>query len=110
MGTIFSIIVIKFFHINCLFKELFQIPCPGCGLTRAFRALFDLDFKLALYYNYLIYPILIVWLYCTFLIYKDFRYKENNLINFYNNIFVKNYKLIILMLIVSEILNLIHKI
>jgi hypothetical protein len=36
---------------HCLFKTLMHIPCPGCGLTRSFACLLDLDFRGAFYYH-----------------------------------------------------------
>ena len=110
LGTIFSIVIIKDINVGCFFKTYFHIPCPGCGLTRAFIALFNFDFLRAIYYNYLVYPIVIIWFYCLFLIYKDILCKQNNLLSFYNKFFAKKYKLIIFLLVVAEFINIYHKI
>ena len=34
-----------YFGIYCLFKKLLGIPCPGCGMTRAYLALLRLDIR-----------------------------------------------------------------
>ena len=34
-----------YFGIYCLFKRFFGIPCPGCGMTRAYLALLRLDIR-----------------------------------------------------------------
>lgn len=34
-----------YFGIYCLFKKLFGIPCPGCGMTRAYLALLRFDIR-----------------------------------------------------------------
>ncbi|MCX7714294.1 MAG: DUF2752 domain-containing protein [Clostridia bacterium] len=36
---------------SCLFRAFLGIPCPGCGMTRAYLALFKLDFSSALYFH-----------------------------------------------------------
>lgn len=63
---VISLILIVFFiaielDLNlCLFKNVLGIPCPGCGMTRAFLALTDLNFRLAFSYHPLfIIPIII---------------------------------------------------
>lgn len=45
----------------CLFHNIFGIPCPTCGMTRAYLHLFHGDFKMALYYHPLFFlvPILL---------------------------------------------------
>ena len=44
----------------CPFLLIFKIPCPGCGMTRACKALLRLDLRAALSYNFL-FPIPILW-------------------------------------------------
>ena len=41
---------IKFY---CIFKRFLGIRCPGCGLTRSFKAIINLDFLTAFKYNIL---------------------------------------------------------
>lgn len=42
-------------HPACLFRQAFHIPCPGCGLTRAFHSLLAGDLYGAWVYNPLIF-------------------------------------------------------
>ena len=57
----------------CPFYTIFNIPCPGCGMTRAFKALLKLDFKSAFNYHCL-FPIPII--YALYIIYRR-KYKQN---------------------------------
>ena len=38
-------------HVGCLAKAIFGVPCPVCGMTRAFLSLLKLDFAAAISYN-----------------------------------------------------------
>ena len=48
------------FTIPCLFHEITNLYCPGCGITRMFLALFKLDFYQAFRYNPLVFVLLIL--------------------------------------------------
>lgn len=95
-----------FFHFvlpdtpSCFYKQVFGIPCPGCGITRSFVSLIQFDIKNAFHYNYLfwIYPIIgfviifrerprvekvfhskIFWILCTTLVIGVYIYRLVNL-------------------------------
>lgn len=59
------------FGITCVFLELFGVPCPGCGMTRALRALVRLDFRQAVRHNVVIFFMPYVAAYLLF----DFKHK-----------------------------------
>ncbi len=63
--------IIIFFFYKCPFKLLFDIPCPGCGMTRAYKALLQLDFVAAFEYH-LLFPLPILAV-----IYQFFNKKFN---------------------------------
>ncbi len=65
------------YNVPCIFMELFNIPCPGCGMTRALRSLIDLDFYKALQYHPMVYCMSVVILY----IIMDGRIFKNRLFN-----------------------------
>ena len=56
--------------IPCIWKTLFGLECPGCGLTRAFIHLINFNFIEAFRSNWLIYVVLPLTL---FFIGKDFH-------------------------------------
>jgi len=58
-AIIFYLIGIRF----CPIFNLFHVPCPGCGLTRALRLIFKGQIIESFKYNILMFPILI----CTIL-------------------------------------------
>ncbi len=103
---VFGILVVFVFDINCLFKTIFNIPCPGCGLTRGFRALFKGNFIEAFNYNILTIPIFIFLIICTFLFVFDLI-KKTNFLEKYLSFFTKYYFIIIFLITISFIVNII---
>ena len=66
--------VMYYCGITCVFIEFLGIPCPGCGMTRAFLSLLTLDFYQAVKYNVLIFfmPYIFMYIFC------DFKHKAHN--------------------------------
>ena len=62
---------------TCIIKYFTNIPCPGCGLTRAFLSLFKLDLYKAFHYHPLFWTIPILFLYYLF----DGKLFKNKVIN-----------------------------
>ena len=52
--------IIFIFTLNCPFRALTGIPCPGCGMTRAFLCLLRLDPRGAFLYHPM-FPLVIAW-------------------------------------------------
>ena len=83
----------------CLIYNLFHIPCPACGLTRAYFALLNGDVLLSLKYNILAIPIMVFFiLYFIFCFIDDIK-NTNKMEEF----FVK-YKFIIIPITVILVL------
>ena len=51
IALFYAILRIFYIHTNCYIKGLFGIPCPGCGLTRAYGFLLKGDFYRAFFYH-----------------------------------------------------------
>ena len=55
------ILIINFLNIRvCAFYNIFGIPCPACGMTRAFNRIFMLKVKESFDYNLLGVPLFII--------------------------------------------------
>jgi hypothetical protein len=73
-GILFASAVVSPFHREvfsvCLLKDIFGIPCPGCGLTRAFLFLAHGDLRSAMGLNansFLVFSIVVLlWLHSAF--------------------------------------------
>ena len=46
-----TILLNTVFEVGCLMKAIFNVPCPVCGMTRAYLSLLCLDIKAAMRYN-----------------------------------------------------------
>ncbi|MBR5307897.1 MAG: DUF2752 domain-containing protein [Clostridia bacterium] len=55
-----------YFDISCVFLEFFNIPCPGCGMTRATLSLLRLDFLNAVKYNAVVFFMPYIFIYVFF--------------------------------------------
>jgi hypothetical protein len=72
------------FCIPCLWKLIFHVKCPGCGLTTAFIEILKLDLRSAFEINWLIFIVLpygIWYLMKDFLEFKKSVEKNGKLIN-----------------------------
>lgn len=78
---------------SCIIFNIFKIPCPSCGLTRASVSILKGDIKRSLEYNYL--GIIIFILFFIYLGFKIF-YTTEQINNFIN----KNSKIIIPIVII----------
>ncbi len=48
--------ILYFFKISCFFRFFTGIPCPSCGMTRAFLSLIKLNLRESFYYHPLLIP------------------------------------------------------
>lgn len=106
-GISYYLIKIKEITIPCFFKYLTNIPCPGCGLTRSFISILNLELISAIKYNILGIPLFITIILLNIYLIKDIIYNKKSTITLINKI-LTNYKIIIFLLIISEIINIYH--
>ena len=100
----FGVLVVFVFDINCLFKTIFDFPCPGCGLTRGFRQLFQGNVLEATKYNILTIPIFLFLSFLGIFFIIDLI-KKTNYMEKYLFIFKKHYILVILFVLISYVIN-----
>lgn len=62
---------------ECIFLKVFHVICPGCGMTRAVKAVLHLDMRGAWMYHPMVYTLPILGVY----ILKDGRAFRNKYIN-----------------------------
>ena len=65
--------------IPCIFSYVFDIHCPGCGLTRSFIEILQLNFKKSFEYNILTLPIGVSMIYYIVRDFIDFRKRFKNI-------------------------------
>lgn len=105
-GISFVVIVISgIIDFTCIFKNLFGICCPGCGLTRSFIAILQLDFYSAFNYNILGIPLFIFGIVTCISLIIDIINNNNRTINFILRFFKKYYIHVISLVTITMIIN-----
>lgn len=89
----------------CLFKNLFGIRCPGCGLTRSFKAILNFDLMQAFHYNFLGPILFILCIIFTIFLIKDAILNEDKALKFIFKILTKYYFLILVIIFITMIIN-----
>ena len=56
------VVAMKLFSVPCPFWALTDLPCPTCGMTRAWMAVFLLDFPTAFSYHPLFWTVPLLYL------------------------------------------------
>ena len=98
-------IVIFTVYVGCPIKTMTGIPCPACGMTRAFMCILHFDFSGAVYNNILSLPFFIFILYTLIMLFKDFIKNEYTYIPSLLNFLSKYYIIILLLLFISFVFN-----
>ncbi len=63
---IVCLLIFWWLKLPCLYKWLFGMVCPGCGMSRAYFSLLRLDFVAAFNYHPMFWSVPIVYLYFLF--------------------------------------------
>ena len=58
------LLLFYFADVGCVWQRLFQLPCPGCGMTRAWLSALRGEFRKAFYYNAMFWsvPLLVLFI------------------------------------------------
>lgn len=91
---------------DCIFKEIFGIPCPGCGMSRAFACIFSFDFINSFSYNVLAFPLFIFIIILVLILIYDCITGKDLFFKWLFGFLDKYYLVFIILLIVSECVNL----
>ncbi len=91
--------------LDCIFKNIFSISCPACGLTRSIKSLLKLNIITSFKYN-IFGPILFI-LFVIFVIFmiRDIIKNEDKTIKYSYKLLGKYYYIVIICLIISMIIN-----
>ena len=105
-GFLFILVAISgTIKFDCIFKKLFNISCPGCGLTRSFRSLLRLDIISSFKYNFFGPIIFIILVIGGLFLIKDIIKNEEKTIKYTYILLSKYYYIVIICLIISMIIN-----
>lgn len=105
IGILICSYICEYYDVTiCLFHNIFHIPCPGCGLTRAIKLIMQLKVIESFQYNIIAIPVL---LYILFLIFC-YSYEAITKKNIFSKLFKKYKNIIIVISIILVIISWIY--
>ncbi len=66
LGYLTFLIVYWLLELPCIYKYIFGIACPGCGMSHALFSVFKLDFADAFNHHFMFWSMPILYLYFLF--------------------------------------------
>ncbi len=107
--VLFFLIMIQEISFKCIFLKYLHVPCVSCGMTRAFKYIFNFDFINAFKANIISIPLAIYLVFLVVFLIYDILFDKYTAITVTSKIFSKYYIIIILLLIISFIYNIVTK-
>lgn len=107
LGLILIFLICTIFQVPCLFKTIFNIPCPACGIGRAVNLILQFKFIESFKLSILAQPTLLILFLILIIDILDLIKHQDKLTNLLNKI-TNNYHFIIIYLFLSWIVNLIR--
>lgn len=89
------LLFLKLINYKCIYRELFNIYCAGCGFTRMIESIINLKFYQAFRYNPLFFILFIIFI--PYFIYQVYLYIR------YGNIKKPSLRLLIILVIILSI-------
>ena len=86
------LLFLKLINYKCIYRELFNIYCAGCGFTRMIESMINLKFYQAFRYNPLFFILFIIFI--PYVVYQVYLYIK------YGNIKKPSLKLLIILVII----------
>lgn len=59
--TFFIFVFVIILDFQCIFKSITSLPCPGCGMTRAFIEILNMELINSFKYNIYALPLVIIY-------------------------------------------------
>ena len=103
------VIILKIdFNFECIFKRVFDFPCPGCGTTRALNSIKEVKLLESFNYNILTVQIFIFILVSIIILIYDVIFNKEKYFELIRVILKKYYIIIIFLIFLSFIVNLVR--
>jgi len=107
---VFLLIAHTPFYLPCMFKSITGIPCPTCGLTRAFLYIYQLNIISAVKMNILAAPLIIAMLVHLSFAFIGLVKGSNIMLDRFHSFIAKSWVIVtmIVLLVISGVYNILN--
>lgn len=109
-AIILIFLYVKYLNFDCIWKRLFNISCPSCGMSRALKLILKGKIIESFSYNILAFPIIVILITLAIVSIIDIIFKKQYLYTIYKFILNHYVIFIIMPIMISWVINIIRKI